>query len=175
MKKLPKTPSKLIRLALKDLRKAERSEGFEIDMANWFESVPNRKTWRPKMDKKGVPVCSVCFGGAVMAGTLEMKRIEEGHMVSEVGTENIHAVLALDSFRVGGVTDGVRELFPFSSYEPIYGEKEKRQNARHRRLHDRAFEIEEALPKVPAYTKRTRLKFHKAMRLMANRLESAGL
>ncbi len=55
--KLPKKPSALIRLALDDLRKVERSKKYVVDMGTYHE---------PEYDG-----CHVCLAGAIMAKTLK--------------------------------------------------------------------------------------------------------
>jgi len=57
--RLPDKPSALIRLGLADLRKVEKSSKYKVSMRSWHS--PNG-------------VCSVCFAGAVMAGTLRLPR-----------------------------------------------------------------------------------------------------
>ncbi len=54
MTELPDKSSALIRLALADLVKCERSKKYKIDMETWH--TPNSQ-------------CAVCLGGAVMAQT----------------------------------------------------------------------------------------------------------
>ena len=57
--KLPEKPSALIRLALRDLEKVERSRRYVVDMSVYH--VPNGH-------------CRVCFAGSVMAYTLKVAR-----------------------------------------------------------------------------------------------------
>lgn len=58
-KKLPDKPSALIRLALRDLEKTERSRSYKVAMHTWHESNGH---------------CTVCFAGAVMAQTLNIPK-----------------------------------------------------------------------------------------------------
>jgi len=58
MKTLPKTPSKFISMALKDLRKIEKDERYIVDMGNWHYTRNSRGP------------CYVCLAGAVMAREL---------------------------------------------------------------------------------------------------------
>lgn len=51
--KLPGKPSELIRVALKDLRAAEKAKNLKIDMGHWVAKKPDG-------------VCTVCMAGAVM-------------------------------------------------------------------------------------------------------------
>lgn len=58
---LPTVPSQLLRLALDDLRKVERSKRYAVDMGSWHE--PNQ------YDDKDNRVCAVCFTGALLKST----------------------------------------------------------------------------------------------------------
>ncbi len=60
MKKPPKKLSRLIRLALADLAKVERSKKYVVDMTwSWHSPQPSGK-------------CAVCLAGSVMAKTLNV-------------------------------------------------------------------------------------------------------
>lgn len=61
MKKLPNKPSKLLELALKDLRAVEADGRYIVDMC----------TYHNKRSKGGK--CHVCLAGAVMAKSLKAK------------------------------------------------------------------------------------------------------
>lgn len=54
---LPDMPSELIRLALADLREAEKSPHYVVDMASWHQPTVGAR-------------CLVCLAGAVMAFSL---------------------------------------------------------------------------------------------------------
>lgn len=86
MTTLPDKPSDLIRLALSDLARCERSPKYEIDMGDWHR--PNGK-------------CLVCLAGSVMAKTLEApmhKRWWPKDFPDQGGK-----LIALDRFRRGDV------------------------------------------------------------------------
>lgn len=85
--RLPSKLSELIIVALQDLRKAEKSKHYVIDMGTWHQ--PNGH-------------CSVCFGGAVMAGTFKMPRtlsIAPYHFRVKISNK----LSALDSLRTGRI------------------------------------------------------------------------
>ena len=68
MKKLPKTLSKLMRIALADLYKAERSKYVNVDMIEWVYIFPTPDHSLSVLENmKNADRCSVCFAGAVMA------------------------------------------------------------------------------------------------------------
>lgn len=90
-KKLPNKLSALIRVAVADLAKAEKSKRYVVDMGSWHDpgGTPSSK-------------CEVCFGGAVIAFSLKVS--------SSVYTEPYRfpestkcKLLALDALRSGNV------------------------------------------------------------------------
>jgi len=62
MKILPKQPSKLLRLALSDLEKAEQHDDYKVSMNAFHEPHEGK--------------CIVCLAGSVMAFSLESKKEE---------------------------------------------------------------------------------------------------
>ncbi len=91
---LPDKPSELIKVALEDLKKVERSKKYEVNMGDWHE--PNG-------------VCSVCFAGAVMVKTLDCnyKKSFESHDFKR----NIYIKLeALDGFRRGWIRMALADM-----------------------------------------------------------------
>ena len=93
MKKQIKLPEKLsdcIKLALKDEEKAFNSPLYKINM-----DVFHRKL-------NGDDICSVCFAGAVMAGTLEQPTVELDPCNFDEHTQN--RLNALDYIRRGEIS-----------------------------------------------------------------------
>lgn len=144
--KLPRRFSTLILHALKDLRKAERSPKYKVDMTNWH--MPNSH-------------CSVCFAGAVMAFSLkldpktEVDRIR-GLKLQFKDTSLTKKFLALDRVRQG----------IFTGYESA---------AYHLTLPEEKVDKAVVGIRVPLYSKRNRNKFHQSVRLAAKRLKKVGL
>jgi hypothetical protein len=94
MSSLPDKPSELIRLALADLVKCERSKKYRIHMSDWH--VPNSQ-------------CAVCLAGAVMAQTLGADITEE-RMPCDYDESLADPLNALNNFRVGNCTGAFRTL-----------------------------------------------------------------
>ena len=91
---LPRTPSKLIRLALADLAKCEEDPRYKVHMGEWHEP------------KGGV--CSVCLAGSVIAqtiGTLPVVSCIPCFFDDEEMT-----LIALDALRNGDVSDAFDDL-----------------------------------------------------------------
>lgn len=95
--KLPNKPSALIRLALEDLKKVEKSKSYVIDMDN---SIHAPQSWSKK--------CAVCFAGAVMAQAVKDPTLEVDWGVWGEDTEN--KLRALDCFRTGDIEAGLEEM-----------------------------------------------------------------
>ena len=81
---LPHVPSQLLRLALADLRKVERTPGYAIDMSTYHHV--SRGT------------CTVCLAGSVMVGTLGMPT-DRSVSTYDASLHNQAALRALSSFR----------------------------------------------------------------------------
>lgn len=88
---LPDEPSALIRLALRDLEKAERSRLYTIDMDNWH--LPNG-------------VCKVCFAGSVMAFSLGARRHDRVEP-EDFDNDTRRKLIALNYFRSGRIEYGL--------------------------------------------------------------------
>lgn len=100
--KLPRRPSALIRLAIQDLCKAEKSPKYKVDMDHWF------------IRRENAP-CKVCLAGSVVAFSLnaafeDIWALEE-HL----------AFYALDVFRKGNIG----EAFYWLGFKLPYHFKEK--------------------------------------------------
>ncbi|MGI9295980.1 MAG: hypothetical protein ACR2PS_18510 [Pseudomonadales bacterium] len=94
-KRLPKTPSKLIRLAIADFRRVLRlKKTYVVDMTEWHE--PNSH-------------CSVCLAGAVMAGTLKASPDVE-MSPGDYDDATDRALYALNDFRMGCFWDALGTL-----------------------------------------------------------------
>jgi hypothetical protein len=100
---LPKTPSKLIRLALHDFRKIEKDKRYRINMGDWHSprSIGEGRHTRQ--------VCQVCLAGSVMARRGGCRPDEE-FSVWRMHDTNQNALDALDSFRIGNVVEALYVL-----------------------------------------------------------------
>lgn len=134
--KLPDHPGDLIRLAIGDLAKVEADPRYRVNMNEWHAPGHNG-------------LCSVCFAGAVMAGSLGASREVESspHMFGS----NSDKLKALDRFREGDVQTGLC----FMGLEPLvqgmdvtpYGQ---RRSAFRRDMLAMADALDEAFPKEGA-------------------------
>lgn len=105
MKQLPDKPSELIRLALADIRKAEQDPLYVIHMGQWHEPVvDDHAPGGPRL-----VACTVCFAGSVMAFSLDAAP-DGSYSYNSFGEENQLKLEALDSFRVGDVRAGLKEM-----------------------------------------------------------------
>lgn len=93
---LPDKPSELILLALADLEKCEQDDVYEIDMSQWCRFSGE--------------TCTVCLAGSIMVQTLGVQVDDERKYFDPYDTPFSNKLLALDSFRVGSVSRGLREM-----------------------------------------------------------------
>lgn len=87
--------SQMILLALSDLEEAEKNPKYRIDMGTWHS--PNSH-------------CSVCFGGAVMAGTLGVSKDDEV-VPEDFHDEDERKLLAMDCMRCCNIGDAVENFY----------------------------------------------------------------
>lgn len=122
MKKLPKKPSELITLALKDME-LSIAQGHRIYMGDWV----NRNNKNPK-------VCSVCLAGSVMLQSLKLtpefgKEIipsndseadnNDSYVHMQFSKPTYNGLTALNSFRRGKLKIALRELYGYSKADKI--------------------------------------------------------
>jgi len=101
---LPHVMSELITIALKDLKKAEKTKGYVVDMSDWHsqDELECRTSGGGDLIRTE-KVCSVCFAGSVMAFSLKVKK--DAHVEpNKFGTHNANAFYALNNLREGDVT-----------------------------------------------------------------------
>lgn len=91
---LPNKPSKLIRLAIKDLESIEKSKHYYIEMSFWHKPFRFEN------------ICAVCFSGSIMAKTLKSnKKLALGPDDFSITIRN--KLIALNEFRLGDVNTGL--------------------------------------------------------------------
>ena len=97
---LPKKPSVLLKLALKDLETCRNSPKYTIDMDYWFYTNGNE--------------CTVCLAGAVMAQTLGFDPMESPscgpYTHPKISDTTRKKLLALNNFRMGNILTGLNRL-----------------------------------------------------------------
>jgi len=91
----PKEPSKLIRLALKDLEACQKDKDYIIRMSGWHYPVEGK--------------CHVCLAGAVISQTLGGKK-EVDLFPNCFPLPWASALWALDFFRRGAIEHGLLHL-----------------------------------------------------------------
>jgi hypothetical protein len=105
LKRLPKKPSALLELAIKDLEAVEKDPRYVVWMTQWHRSD---YTWSPAHGNK----CAVCFAGSVLAKTVKVPISQD---VDTDGSDPIWVnyrkqLLALNEFRTGDVRTGAALL-----------------------------------------------------------------
>lgn len=128
-RKLPKLPSKLIRVALNDLAKAEKAPYVKIDMDQWVTNSGR--------------LCMVCLAGAVMrARTKDFEYYQNRFfqiIPSYYDRETCKALAALNEFRKGIIYLGLKymgikrkppfRLFYIPPYSEVYFTKQMNELA----------------------------------------------
>lgn len=145
---LPDTMSGLIRVALRDLKKAERTPKYKINMDEWHRPSDNGKS------------CSVCYAGSVMAFSLNagpLASVEPSNWWNGIAQK----LEVINYLRCGGVSTAARVL-------RVSDQKQQAANT---------FEIdnEPLCTAIPEYSKRTRVAFHAAQKKLADALARVGL
>lgn len=169
---LPKIPSQLIRIALKDLEKAERTPKTRINMGTWYDTNGS---------------CTVCLAGSVMANTLKeqselvkaKKRIEypsfyndgsEFNLYPDLYRSNSSQLFAINNLREGTLDDAARRLGLSYSAEFVAASKQIKEQPFWR---ERSNECGDTWY-IPQY-RSNRARFKSAMRKMASIFEKHGL
>ena len=114
--KLPEKLSALILAALKDLQRVRRRKNVAVDMGTWHESLSTGG-------------CIVCFGGAVMAGTL---KVPDSHMAypEHFADHTRDRLCALNYLRRGELGDALSvvgakrpvDFYGAPDVAPVFGE-----------------------------------------------------
>lgn len=107
MKKLPKKPSALLKLALTDVEAVEAMGNVEFDMSEWIVPADDTGT------------CQVCIAGAVMLNSLKASYVEDVCSFNSVVPQEFWAI---DNFRQGRLMNALEELeiSPPSSFPEQY-------------------------------------------------------
>ena len=99
MNKLPDKPSELIRLALDDLEKAEKSPTYEVNMDRWHTQ-----------EEDGI--CHVCLAGSVMAFSLDVPAEQTIDLTDWIkkDPEIASKLIALDYLRIDAFTEAFSKM-----------------------------------------------------------------
>ena len=113
-KTLPEKPSELIRVAIKDLIKCEKSPKYYIDMGEWHTPYGY------------LGKCTVCLAGSVMAKTFD-KNLKAVIFPESFDSSTENKLVAIDNLRAGDLHSAFLnlnieyncELFGVSEFEGI--------------------------------------------------------
>lgn len=160
---LPMKMSSLIKIALADIRKAEKSEKCIIDMGHWYDIREVKcyigdNTVNPISKREA---CIICAGGSVMAfslGALEDKT--RRNLIPDNFPGNARQLSALDYLRTGN-TYGAAERLELLDWSTPANVK-------------RVDKLEKLDVSIPEYSRENPEPFHKAMEKYRLKLLKAG-
>jgi|ERR1700722_2650209 len=161
---LPKKMSKLIKVALRDMRKAEaKPDKYVINMSEWYnpdQTVDCVLSGDNNIVIESKPVCVMCAAGSVMAFTLKATKAADG---PEHFPDNEHQLSAIDDLRCGQVGAAAAEL---GLHETEWDESTCSYKPN---------QFERYNTHIPEYDRDKPEPFHKAMEKLQAKLEKAGL
>jgi len=157
---LPKVPSELIDIALKDIRKA-LAKGWVINMGNWYEPKATVNcTIDDSLIIDSYTVCSACAAGAVMAMSLASKSQLKRSLEPDKFNKNTAQLRAIDDLRQGNARAAVSEL----GLVNLYGNDDATQ-----------YNIIAKLDtNIPDFDQKKPEPFFKAMKAFSAKLKKAG-
>lgn len=152
---LPRKMSALIKIALRDIRRAEEAE-FIVNMSTWY--MPNIQVECRAVDDSTLidqyTTCSMCAAGSVMRFSLANEKQKKLELTPDMFAKNDNQLEAIDSLRMGDVGDAAgylefsdRHRFDYFKYDTV----------------------------IPDYSMDDPEPFHKAMAKLQVKLEKAGL
>ena len=99
MIELPKVPSELLAIAIRDITRARKDEGIRINMGTWHTTHEDGE-------------CSVCLAGAVLHyGFPEIVKHRGWSLAcDDLGEDNINCIEAINKFRCGDLRAGCARL-----------------------------------------------------------------
>lgn len=98
---LPSKPSELIKLAIKDLKAAEKSKKYVVKMSRFHELVDDGSPLAAFHDDH-VGKCAVCFAGSVMARSLKCNP-KDTVSPTQFDKKTMAKLYALDALRLGDI------------------------------------------------------------------------
>ena len=103
-KRLPNKPSKLIRIALKDLEDVENTPSLTVNMTEWLDNSYNYRN------------CQVCLAGSVMLKTLRVPvprrglKTWPGEGQARISERTAFKLYALNNWKNGTIEDGLDNI-----------------------------------------------------------------
>jgi len=156
-------PSKLIDIALRDMRKALRKK-WVIDMGSWYQ--PKAEVICLVNDIiviKKYTVCTACAAGAVMALSLANASQLKRELDPDEFVANIRQLRAIDDLRHGSLSSAADELELAPSIDLDFDTRQARYDVLHK-LNVVIPEFEQEKPEI----------FFKAMEAFSAKLKKAG-
>lgn len=98
--RLPNKPSALLRLALDDLNKVEKQDGYKVNMASWHT---------PALAAPATNKCQVCLAGAAMAKSLRGDS-DSDLTPTSYSDRTANKLFAINLFRIGNVGGAFQRL-----------------------------------------------------------------
>lgn len=155
---LPKKMSRLIKIALRDIRKAEEAE-FIINMHDWYKPAI-KVTCNTFVDGYGETVvreyetCSLCLAGSVMRFSLAGEQQKKRELTPSMFSKNRAQLEAINALRMGDVGEAAEILNLDYNGTPVYNEFDTG---------------------IPDYDMQDPEPFHRTMTKLQVKLEKAGL
>lgn len=103
---LPKKPSALIRLAIDDLKQAEKSDEYRINMNDWHDGALTERYNPDTCQREVGSPCEVCLAGSVMAFSLNLPPTHRA-FPDNWGDEIAGRLEAINGFRIGQVYEAL--------------------------------------------------------------------
>lgn len=155
---LPMKMSKLIGIALADLKKAEKqSKKYTIDMNDWYNPKAQLECRAPGGEIVAKhPTCTVCFAGAVMAFSLPKSRGANKPYEPSDFKGNSQQLEALNELRLGDVREAARNLGLCEWYD------------------EKWHKFNQMNMDIPSYSNLNPKPFHAAMLKLKAKLAAAG-
>lgn len=160
---LPSLPSALIRVAIADLKKAERSKDYMVNMGHYH--LASKASYDGETCTAEPATCHICLAGAVMAFSLGVPSTVTFAPSEYADDELTDKLYALDHLRCGNLMDGLSKL----------GVSKTKISATQRVLIPKeAGKHRSSYYSVPEY-EHNKTAFKKEMLALADKLESVGL
>ena len=159
---LPKVASKLIDIAVKDMRLALK-KGWIIDMGSWYNPKATVTcTIGDDTVVKKYAACSACAAGAVMAISLASARQQKQQLEPDSFKVNQAQLRAIDDLRQGMMSSAAAELGILNESD-IYDERQP--------LYEKLRQLD---VHIPEFGMDNPEKFFKAMGAFSTKLKKAG-
>lgn len=164
---LPMKLSSLIKICLKDIRRAEATPTCIINMDEWFEREIAECAISNGMVVETHEYCIMCAAGSVMAFTLgALTKKEHATAYPSDFPDNAQQLQAIDELRCGQVSGAARCIWP-DTENVEWGQQSKNDK--------KLDQVAKFNCNIPDYDRDKPEPFHKAMTKLQEKLAKAGL